>query len=483
MSQFLNETFSSGSFLVGKTADVGGTWSNPTNNWGTANPSISGGLVNYDATSPYSYTNSATPGDSVQDISLEWTPQADNWLVGCVARYQTTGGAQLLCWINSSTFTVVKLSSSTDWPGTTLCTATPTIAAGNRSSHTLRFKVDASGVMSVWLDSASVTLTGTTTDNTLTASGSKVGMWGRGASSTQITADDGTSGAATLSAPTQSATGPTHATIGLTTDTPPTTTPVSYQILPAATAAPGAAAIVATPDGTISTGSAGALTKALTTLTTGVAVKAHFAQGASSNVVSTASFTPSTLAWSGTYPAQSGTAGSAFTHSGGVPSPTGGIGTKSYSATGLGASGLTMNSSTGQLQGTCGTAGTYTVTPTVTDQSTAGTPNPQTVSLASFTLTIASGGGGGAGYFNLNSSVYAFEDNITQVLASVGVTFWASDVTTGALVGSAITGLSTNASGIVTSPVTNPSIVSGTTYRLNYETATGKYGVVKLAAT
>lgn len=200
MAQFLSETFSSGSFLDGKTADVGGTWSNPTNNWGTANPSISGGVVSYDSTSPYSYINGAIPGDSLQDISLEWTPQADNWLVGCVSRYQTTGGAQLLCWINSSTFTVVKLSSATDWPGTTLCTATPTIAAGNRTSHTLRFSVDASGVMLVWLDGASVTLTGTTTDNTLTASGSNVGMWGRGASSTTITAEDGTAGGSSVAA-------------------------------------------------------------------------------------------------------------------------------------------------------------------------------------------------------------------------------------------------------------------------------------------
>ncbi|HOU64638.1 MAG TPA: hypothetical protein PK861_01220 [Thermomonas sp.] len=195
-----------------------------------------------------------------------------------------------------------------------------------------------------------------------------------------------------LSAPTATATGPTQATIGVTTDTAPTSTAISYQILPAATGAPSAATIVGAPDGTIATGSVGALTKAITGLTTNAAVKVHFAQGTSSNVVSSASFTPSTLAWSGTYPAQSGTAGAAFVHSGSVPSPTGGIGTKSYSATGLGASGLTMNSSTGQLQGTCGTAGTYTVTPTVTDQSTAGSPAPQTAALASFTLTIAASG-------------------------------------------------------------------------------------------
>jgi hypothetical protein len=98
------------------------------------------------------------------------------------------------------------------------------------------------------------------------------------------------------------------------------------------------------------------------------------------------------LAWSGTYPNQSGVAGAAFAHSGSIPAPTGGVGTRTYSATGLGASGLTVNPSTSQLQGTNGTAGTYNITPTVTDSSTAGSPNPQTVSLAAFTLTISAAG-------------------------------------------------------------------------------------------
>lgn len=201
MAQFLNETYSSAAFLVGKTADVGGTWSNPANFQGTGDVNISAGRGSFSEASILGFINSASPGDSLQDVTMEWTPIADNWLAGCVARYQTTGGAQLLCWINPSTFTVVKLANATDWTGTTLCTATPTIAVGDRSSHTLRFKVDASGVISVWLDGAAVTLTGTTTDNTLTASGSKVGFWGRGATSTQITADDGAASTPVITGP------------------------------------------------------------------------------------------------------------------------------------------------------------------------------------------------------------------------------------------------------------------------------------------
>lgn len=132
-------------------------------------------------------------------------------------------------------------------------------------------------------------------------------------------------------------------------------------------------------------------------LTTGVAVNANYlhvdAGGQRSSVATSPStFTPSTLAWAGAYSAQSCVAGAAISFSGSVPTPTGGIGTKSYSATGLGASGITMNSSTGQLTGTGGTVGSYTITPTVTDQSTAGSEIPQTEALASFNLTISAAG-------------------------------------------------------------------------------------------
>lgn len=107
-----------------------------------------------------------------------------------------------------------------------------------------------------------------------------------------------------------------------------------------------------------------------------------------------------------------------------------------------------------------------------------GTTVTATTSIQGGTAT----GGVAAGSFNLNSSTYAFKRNNTTLIASTAATFWVSNTTTGALVGSAITGLSTNASGIVTSPVTNASVVSGTTYRLNYKFASGEYGVVELEA-
>lgn len=424
MSQYLNETFSSGSFLVGKSADVGGAWSNPANNWGTADPAISGGRCLFDTTSPYSYVNSAAPGDSVQDITVEWTPAADNWFIGAIARYQVSGGSQLLCRMSSGGFSIVKLSSATDWPGTTLATATASIAAGDRTSHTLRFKVDAAGAMSVWLDGSPVTMTGTTTDNTLTASGSKSGFWGRGGSSTQITADDGASAAATLSSPIANATGPTQATIGVTTDTPPTSTAISYQILPAATGAPSAATIVGAPDGTITTGSAGALTKAITGLTTNTAVKVHFAQGTTSNVVSSASFTPSTLASSGSPAAQTGTAGAAFTWAGATPDSfitNHGNGSGSWFI--VSSAGFTVapsiNTTTGVLSGgTLSSPGTYAPQIRYTDSSTV--PSAQTVTFT-LGLTVSSGGGGTVYGFKLSTTAGLQFGNIVGALTGLGL--------------------------------------------------------------
>jgi hypothetical protein len=142
----------------------------------------------------------------------------------------------------------------------------------------------------------------------------------------------------------------------------------------------------------------GAKTVAYTGLTSGTAYFPFFMHEDTatnqSTVAAGASFTPTTMAYSGTIGAQTGTQGGAFVWSGANPSTlfSGGVGTRSFSGTGLSGSGLTVNSSTGVLSGTCGTAGTYTITIVGTDQSTAGTEAPQTESSNSFTLTISASG-------------------------------------------------------------------------------------------
>jgi hypothetical protein len=149
---------------------------------------------------------------------------------------------------------------------------------------------------------------------------------------------------------------------------------------------------------TLSISSTGAKTVAYTGLTSGTPYFPYFmhkdSSGNRSSVSAGASFTPSTLAYSGTIAAQTGVQGAAFVWSGSSPSTlfSGGVGTRSFSGTGLGASGLTVNTSTGVLSGTCGTPGTYTVAIVGTDQSTAGSEIPQTESSNSFTLTITASG-------------------------------------------------------------------------------------------
>lgn len=94
-----------------------------------------------------------------------------------------------------------------------------------------------------------------------------------------------------LTLPTATVTGATTATVGVTTDTAPTVgTPLNVLVLPAASVVPSAATINAGPTQSITTGEAGARTFPLTGLTTGAAVRAHYAHGVT--VLSTGNFTP-----------------------------------------------------------------------------------------------------------------------------------------------------------------------------------------------
>lgn len=105
------------------------------------------------------------------------------------------------------------------------------------------------------------------------------------------------------------------------------------------------------------------------------------------------------------------------------------------------------------------------------------------VSTPALAATQSTSAASGVGYINLNNAaLYVFKKNNATVISSTGVTFWVSDVTTGALVGSAITGLSTNALGLVTTAISNASMTAGTTYRLSYEFSSGEYGCAKLPA-
>lgn len=197
-----------------------------------------------------------------------------------------------------------------------------------------------------------------------------------------------------LTGPSGAATGPTQATIGVTSDT---TGSISSLILPSATAAPAdAATLIADGAAVVRTIAAAGTpqTFAITGLTTNTAVKVHWAM-TGSNVQSSAAFTPNTLAISGAaLSAQTGTAGAAFAWTGATPESlitNAGNGSGAWAATaGVGASGVTVNSSTGILvAGSLGTAGSYTITLQRADGSTV--PGAQTVTKT-VGLTIGASG-------------------------------------------------------------------------------------------
>jgi hypothetical protein len=230
--------------------------------------------------------------------------------------------------------------------------------------------------------------TATTTSTTINGTWSGASAW----YATVVVLAPLGGGSPTLTNSTGTATGPTQATIGVTSDTAGT---IYSLILPAATAAPvDAATLIANGSAvsrTIST-TGTPQTFAITGLTTNTAVKVHWAM-TGSNVVSSASFTPNTLAISGTaLSAQTGSSGSALTWTGATPNSlltNSGNGSGTWTVTaGVGSSGITgCNPTTGvPIAATLGTAGSYTITLTYTDSSTV--PAAQTVTKT-FGLTIS----------------------------------------------------------------------------------------------
>lgn len=392
MSRYLTETFSSGSYIVGKTADVGGTWAAMNSAWGTSDANIVTGSVVIGNDGVYFYKNSQAPGSVNQTPTLEFTPTADNWIAVVVIRAQSDDSAYMVV-VSAGTTAIYTKGAGAGWINATLATTTNSLAAGNRSSNTLVGSISGS-TLTVTLNSVAVDFGSAVTDTSITAAG-LTGFAGRSITASYVYGDNDVASAAVLSSPSGSATGPTHGTISVTSDTAPTTTAISYQILPAATAAPSAATIVGTPDGTISTGSIGALTKAITGLTTNTAVKVHFAQGTTSNVVSSGSFTPHTLAISGSPSAQTGSVGAGITWTGATPQSLltdagNGAGAWSIVSTAGFTSTPSINPATGVLSGgVLGPSGAAAPQIKYTDSSTVPTAQSVTLTLG---LTVSPSG-------------------------------------------------------------------------------------------
>jgi hypothetical protein len=331
---------------------------------------------------------------------------------------EATGTGAGVCWMTCSAYDGItgyragSAALKTSTAGTDNITSPTTVSGdlvwcgGNDNTAGATF-AGTSGTSTLAANAGEFALgkTATSTSTQLDFTISPSGSWQGGVLALEPTAVPDTT-APTLSSPSGAATGKDAGSGTVTTDEANgtlysvvtlTSTPPSASQVKAGQNASGAS-LAAGLKPTLAVSSTGAKTVAYTGLTSGTPYFPYFmhedAATNQSTVSAGASFTPSTMAYSGTIAAQTGTQGGTFVWSGANPSTlfTGGVGTKSYSGTGLGASGLTVNSSTGVLSGTCGTPGTYTVAIVGTDQSTAGSEIPQTETSNTFALTISASG-------------------------------------------------------------------------------------------
>jgi hypothetical protein len=286
--------------------------------WLDAFPSTSGGYYAV-TTNKCKLEFSASEINGLADVTGSYTE--DQYVVGRVGDLSEAGitgryfGAFLHCTGASSAGTTAsyyRLEISQDSTTTPLVTRVMRVTSGSAVqiasinnvtwANGDRFLfVDCDGTIEVYRDSGSGF--GGTPILSVDDTGSRLSGGGPGLiirTPDLHTLDDVEMGDATLSAgPTLSSatvvsTGNTIATVRVTTDTAPSgSSTLAVRTRPAANPAWTAAQVLASPTATITSGASGARDFNLTSLTNGTALIADFAQTGPSNVVSTASFTPS----------------------------------------------------------------------------------------------------------------------------------------------------------------------------------------------
>lgn len=199
----LNDLFSRTGDLNGSTAsDVGGIWQNHPSAFIAAAPgyvSLDGSKVTMGSTEPTLHTNSSSTASADQKVTLQFTPNADNWQVILLLRADSTSGAayQLLFGPGAGGIGVYRRSNTSEsWGGAAQIgsSVTNALAAADRSSHTLTFSIIGSA-FSATLDGTPISL-GSLSDGTITAA-NRVGFGGRSFTSDVISEDDETASGST----------------------------------------------------------------------------------------------------------------------------------------------------------------------------------------------------------------------------------------------------------------------------------------------
>ena len=203
MAQNLND-------LLNRTGDLNGSTASPTGGLWQNHPSaflapaggevaLDGSKVTMRATDPTLHTNSSSTASADQKVTLQFTPNADNWQVILLLRADSTSGAayQLLFGPGAGGIGVYRRSNTSEsWGGAAQIgsSVTNALAASDRSSHTLTFSIIGSA-FSATLDVTPISL-GSLSDGTITAA-NRVGFGGRSFTSDVISEDDETASGST----------------------------------------------------------------------------------------------------------------------------------------------------------------------------------------------------------------------------------------------------------------------------------------------
>ena len=396
MARILTETYSSGTFLVGKTADTGGTWSVLPNFGGSSDPEIVSGSVRLTVDSFYAWQNAAVYGNANQDVTLTFTPTADNWQAAACLR----GSATAFYMVFLSGDGVVRLTRMTNSSGIVdnqFASGSHALGGGERGEHTLRYRITGD-VHEVWLDGVTVGFGGTITNSVIATNGT-TGFAGRRYNSTQITGDDDASGDTTaplITGPTGSA----GASTSTKTQAENITAVHTFSANEAVTWSLNGGADVARFSINSSTGALSFLAApnfeapndADTNNTYVVGVRATDGSGNASTQTLTVTITNANEAptFSGTIsiPALTATvAMSSYATAGFFGDPDAGD-TAAYSAIGSWPAGVTVNSGSGAISGTPTTPGSYTGLQVRRTDSGA-----LTIDSNTFTITVAAAGG------------------------------------------------------------------------------------------
>lgn len=203
MAQFLNDQFTGSGSMSTRSADTtGGAWAGIDSVFGIADPSVTGGSCPIGGGGGiFFFDNAASPAGTDYTTLMEFTPTSNDWVAVAVARSQADDSAYFLLIHNAGYIHIYKKAAGTGWVGSELnSTGSHSIAASDRTSHTLEFTVTTSGSVNTFsgeLDGSPISFGTITADNTILTAG-EAGFGGRGITCSYITGDDAGATAFTL---------------------------------------------------------------------------------------------------------------------------------------------------------------------------------------------------------------------------------------------------------------------------------------------